>query len=584
MENNLPKLAIVMGCALIVGSPVFAYELKTHKQLTEGAVYRSTIGAGSLKRLGLPKPIHDQSQRFPSSDGTPMRIDELIGAGAMWEDTLQLTRVFHHFYNPATGTPLSVGTELGFVSPDWALEERGGLTSLHSGEQHFSYRDARRYLYSALTERTPEDRNRNWGLVFQSMGHIVHHIQDMAQPQHTRNDAHCGPYCGNAYPESTYERWTEQHRIGLPLEPLSAGYDVKSERYRAVFNHPRAFWHTQPPERLALGQGLAEFAHRNFVSVGTMFAPEFASPKFDITKSIDIDIRHLMPGTELAGVVRFFGNEVRDDYLNTTSVNNAGLSESIFDPELRQAARQPVFSLNRFNFMAAHGYLLPRAVAHSTGLIDYFFRANFELVRDVDDPSRFRIRNLTDETMNGRFAVYEDDADGKRTGFAANAWSAEIAPDGESAPLGLFPGKGKYMVVFDGTQGAERPENGSLGAVGARAIGQCVLPYDGDLGPMSVRDPVTGQSWQAASVFVVPAGASSRPRVWEVSYRDRTFTVRVEPRIAAVVFAMPRDSAAQEAVTFIDWGLSAEEATQFFLLPGYYDEGPGLHVEEVCNV
>jgi hypothetical protein len=560
-----------------------AYELRTHRAMTEAALSRSILAAGHLKRMGLSKSLSDKSQRFPSSAGALMRIDELIGEGSELEDTLQLTRVFHHFFNPANNAPLTVGAELGFVSPDWALEERGELTSLHAGDQRFSFRDARHYLYHALTQRRPADRDVNWGLVFQSVGHIVHHIQDMAQPQHARNDAHCGPYCANAYPASAYELWTEGNRVGLPLDPLLAGYDVNTERYKAVFDHPRAFWHTHGPAQLGSGRGMAEFANRNFVSAGTMFRPEFPSPQFDITKSVDIDVKHLMPGTSLSGTVRFFANEVRDEYLNAASVNAAGLSESIFDAVLSQAGKQPVFSLNRYNFKAAHGYLLPRAVAHSTGLINYFFRPHFELVRDSADTDRFRIRNLTDEAMDGRFALYQDDAAGERTPVPGGEWQAAIAPQGESTPLGQFPGNGKFMMVFQGTHGTEHPDNGSMGAVGARAISRCVMSLDGDLGSMSLRDGATGRSWDVASVYVAVANRPTHVRLWDVYYRNRLFTFRVDPGTTFAVFAMPRDPAFVEPVSFFDPGSSPEESTQFFLLPGYRDEGPLLHVEETCN-
>jgi hypothetical protein len=73
----------------------------------------------------------------------------------------------------------------GKPSPDWVLEDNGEVDG-----QEFSYRNAREHFYKALTSPLLSDREENWGKLFQTLGQIIHHLQDMAQPQHVRNDAH----------------------------------------------------------------------------------------------------------------------------------------------------------------------------------------------------------------------------------------------------------------------------------------------------------------------------------------------------------------------------------------------------------
>lgn len=581
------KAFLVVGGVLAV-VPVVAcgYELQTHRRMSQSAIERSVLANASfLKGLGFPKSISDPSQQFPNSRGVRFRIDELVGDGAEFEDTQNLTRVFHHFYNPATGKPLTAGTELGFPSPDWALEDKGELTSAHSGEQKFSYREARHYFHRALTLPKAADRDQNWGLAFQSLGHVIHHIQDMAQPQHVRNDPHCGAYCANAHAESAYEIWTEQNRDGLVLDPMSVGYDITSAHYKNVFDRPRAFWHTQPPERVETGQGMAEFAHRNFVSAGTIFKPGFPSPAFDITRSLDFDIRHLMPGTPHSGKVRFFANDVRDEFLNVTQPNPVGLADSMFDAELLKAGRQPVYSLNRFNFQAAHGFLIPRAVAHSTGLINYFFRTDFELVRDAADASKFRIRNLTPERMMGRFTLYRDDEFGQRVPVPGGEWIADIPGQGESVALDAYPSAGKFMMVFSGAHGAEVPENGSLGAVGAKSMTRCIVgPSDGGFSHRIV-EPATGREWDAKTVFLAEGGARTETRSWEVIFGRYFLAIQIQPSVTTVVFAVARTNPPAELVTFIDPGLNPpDDTTQYFVLPGFMSDAGGWpRMEEVCG-
>jgi hypothetical protein len=78
---------------------------------------------------------------------------------------------------------------------------------------------------------SPDERDRMLAEMFQSLGHVIHHIQDMAQPQHTRNDAH-PPIAGRG----AYEAWSRKEmRAGqLPV----AGYSVDHN----LFDSPFAFW------------------------------------------------------------------------------------------------------------------------------------------------------------------------------------------------------------------------------------------------------------------------------------------------------------------------------------------------------
>ena len=63
--------------------------------------------------------------------------------------------------------------------------------------------DAREAMYRALTGQdkngnpvaaTEADRKKYWITTFRSLGDVVHLLQGMVQPQHMRNDSHCGDY------------------------------------------------------------------------------------------------------------------------------------------------------------------------------------------------------------------------------------------------------------------------------------------------------------------------------------------------------------------------------------------------------
>jgi hypothetical protein len=187
MKNTLSGFILF----LLLSAPgvLLAYKPDTtHSDLSGAAVLKSTIDTDAtlLPNLGL-LPF-SQNQLFSSKT-----IVQLIQSGAIRED--DDTRALNHFYDPDKDRALTVLLyPVGKKSPDWALEDVGDIA-----EQLFSYKDARDYFYKALTANDPAfsaDVNATirlgyWGLVFGDLGHTIHHIQDMAQPQHVRNDQHC---------------------------------------------------------------------------------------------------------------------------------------------------------------------------------------------------------------------------------------------------------------------------------------------------------------------------------------------------------------------------------------------------------
>ena len=207
---NHAKCTYVAVAGLLLIGAAQAYEPITHQDLSERAAATSVLSnSATLRRIGFTGDI--ASIGFLNSEGQNQSIVQLIRFGADWEDRrgdLQATR---HFYNPANGSKLL--PVIGETSPDWALEDRG----VKDG-QPYSYRLMRRNFHKALTEPAKSDRDAAWGLTFQTMGHVMHHLQDMAQPQHVRGDADCdAPYpclvprlVFGLFSPSIYERQIQQ--------------------------------------------------------------------------------------------------------------------------------------------------------------------------------------------------------------------------------------------------------------------------------------------------------------------------------------------------------------------------------------
>ena len=470
----------------------WAYEVDTHEEMSAAAVDTSVLKNQTdvLVNLGL-KPLTDL-QTFPSSQGNPRTVVQLFREGANFEDTLSAGRPSNHFYNPLNGAPLTLGIlPLGLPSPNWALEDQGEITGiLGFGKQEFSYRDARQYFYDALTKSTKMERDKNFGLTFQTLGMVIHHVQDMAQPQHVRNDQHlelktsqelalcvlgggisCATYFSIKNP-SLYEAYTNRDdvRPGLPFSgyaPVYSGIDT------ATFNNPRKFWHSVD------GKGLADYTNRGFVSAGTIFDSSFPAV-LDTTSKQSFDIQTLLPGTSLKGMMTFYNSTVTDKYAGPSVVNRRAATSSIFDADIKKYAtsdKKEVLTLNRFNFDAAHALLIPRAVGYSAGLINYFFRGKIDFLPDPQNSDAYVIKNLSPEAMKGSFTLYYDADDALRYPVPGATWDLTIPKGGQVNGLTFTPPvqptpsiPDEYILVFKGEMGEEKQQSNSVGAVAAKVV------------------------------------------------------------------------------------------------------------------
>lgn len=476
--------AAVLAAALAPGGTARAYDTRVHEKMTAAAFYGSRLYRDPkvLSRLGL-----DPFSAFPNESDEPRSILGLLEEGSVSED--DGIRPLNHFFDPISGLGVS---GLANPSPDWALEDRSEFTGLLL-DQRFSFRDARQDFFDALTWPKKSDRDALYGHLFRTLGHVVHHVQDMAQPQHVRNDPHldsesanllCPPpglnplcvlYWAVRNP-SAFEQYTRAHPDRA--EPTEGYAQVWTPD--GPFDTPRSFWQRG-------GKGLAEFTNRNFVSAGTNFrSGKYTSPQEDPARTRDFEIEALcktFPGTpcpSVTGTLTMFGTTVDDALSGVSEPNEYASTLSVFDADLTKKGRSPVFSLNRFNFEAALRFLVPRAVGYSAGLLDYFFRASIDFVEDPDSRG-FLVKNASPDLLHGTFALYYDAADDTRKPVPGAKWTLTLAgtPDPEkpvsSQPLDFAPPadaktKGRYVLVFSGDEGDEVAGAGALGAVAGKIV------------------------------------------------------------------------------------------------------------------
>ncbi len=325
MKGRVIATAIGLLCA---GS-AHAYEVATHARLTEVAYFRSVLGNSEfLKQVGInaadPEPFgivyYDVSgmevkereryafeRRFMPESALPLSVEGWLMRGAIREDdaygeanpqddpfNAKLRRPLHHFYDPIYDRPLSI-LGVGLLdsdihtAPDWALGARNVFANPNSPEtnrrNHFTVFDAREALFRALTGRdraervvagTQAERNKYWATMFRALGDMVHMIQDMAQPQHTRNDQHAGKFpaflTGHT---SVYEKYVDARVTGgvytLPSgQPVTPGaLDYGSYPLPRFTDYASYFSTRHRQGDILARQGLADYSNRGFFSAGT---------------------------------------------------------------------------------------------------------------------------------------------------------------------------------------------------------------------------------------------------------------------------------------------------------------------------
>jgi hypothetical protein len=479
---------------LLISNYPLAYEIRSHEAITEQAI----------KQVDLPNLVGvDKKEVFPNPaimncKGGSLRCnnlgkktegtyEELLLNGSSNEDldvaepiSIDSCRPLNHFYDPVHDKGLfSVGSDGNPIfgvnsNPDWAMESPnllfpigivGDVTEILKGvickpyrDQTFSYPDAYSYLYSALTttDATGKDRDINFGKMFQSLGQVLHLLQDMAAIEHVRDDPHIYTVKSQY---SRYETYTEliadkarnskapsyDDNFGsIPnFLPFNSEFLLSTDVIN--FSKAKDYWVTQTGVNAANGKGLSEFTNTNFFSQDTnleMLQEEikttfYALPKpsggiedkpiralfASINKPLPEQLETVCPiddSTKEDCIMGFVQTTVKDNVTGRQSnlVNTRASSFSLFDMDLQfrkievdaihNCSTSPdsavcttkinrLFALNRFNFDEMHKFLIPRAVAYSAGLLKHFFRGKLEISRP-DTGFYFDVDSIADIT------------------------------------------------------------------------------------------------------------------------------------------------------------------------------------------
>lgn len=336
-----------------------------------------------------------------------------------------IRRPLHHFFDPYMDRPLTapglweVDNDVR-KNVDWGLGVKNSFQNPNTQESprrnHFTVFDAREAMFRALTLMTPSGngyvsiseqadpaekqlwRQAYWATTFRALGDVLHLNQDMAQPQHTRNETHSGTLCPGSRVcftghTSVYEKYinvralrqTAFDSLGPFHEPVTiapldlplAGYPIP-----AFASYPD-YWSTAPGNRQVQGKGLADYSNRGFFTSAKNFGVgEYPSPS---SNPYDYDIE-AAPTTKWDGssssdspTTYVYYGKVHDSFQNNDALHVPLTTYSFWDQFIKRSLDKRDYSLTRVNYDAMANLLIPRAVAYSAGLINYFFRGRIEI-------------------------------------------------------------------------------------------------------------------------------------------------------------------------------------------------------------
>jgi hypothetical protein len=508
-----------------------AYKQQLHIAMTEYAGKKSVLGGSELwQDWKIGKDVTFKYQQTKNDfHGSPPKFSEsqdvisLLGYGADSEDTSQdflPNRALNHFFNPQVNKKIDVSlfglsALENFTSPDWVLEGTSGSSASFIASQSFSYGDAQYYFFRAFSARYSDERDLNMGKMFQSLGHAVHHVQDMSQPEHTRLDAHCDSWpCAPRNlvddDKSLYEELTDElltcnaftanpfaagdSQISCPHLRSWSGPWIANKIYLGgypvpEFSSAREFW------TAAGRKGLADFSSTNFISSdtpyrikrGSSFTVDSLMPasndlplpsgSADQTYITEVPLSQLLPANQLGRLARykdhkisFIGVHTKDELTQENVDNSRMASFSIFTERLARPSTQVpgnALSVNNFNLEQRAKILIPRAVGYSTGLINHFFRYRIKVTEELvsGQRSRWKVTNLSSTVFSGCIKFYYDAAAGDRREVSSSCSRNVVIPAGGTETFGP-------LVVAE----SEKPKS-TFYAVAVQPSGNANNPY-----------------------------------------------------------------------------------------------------------
>jgi hypothetical protein len=466
MRKSISIFKISILIILLFYNLTFALETDTHKainlHIAESPLNGFSINQYLKNNLGISEGIEKML------DGRKVKF--WLRDGGEYEDkppwTIPYTRSFNHFHNPLE--PLDRAGYGGTFKS--ALQ----WTQLPAAEQwpggHYSWHDVRLYYFWALTSLDLNSRNIYFAETFRGLGQLMHLIQDMSVPAHTRNDGHL------LY---NYEKWAkiEINKNTIPnYQPvyfdntlICQSNPLGTVPIANLFDTNR-YTGSNPSDTTQNNIGLSEYTNANFFSSDTIFKTGFPYPTWSsVVENDELDG---------AGRVKTYLKKIRDgEVINRLAVGKW------FYKYLPASLKNNGLQLDDTVYSDYAQKLIPRAVGYSAGLLNYFFRGEMSVSalpvfysNNAIGHIKAKIKNITStqEAMTNGYIILmyrytptgaPADGSGDVFGYASNAVPVSSLLYGNELDVvfDIYPkiipiqnySSLRFMLAFKGTLGAE---------------------------------------------------------------------------------------------------------------------------------
>jgi hypothetical protein len=424
-EKGMIKKLVLTAAVLLhfsIPTAALAYDDKlTHPDLTKAAVQESNLDEYLEKSLGIFDGL-DKIHKGKDS------VLELLRNGSENEDLK--SRAFNHFWDPIRNAGLDdprllVWQPSGEGNMDWAMgyeyEQPNGkpLDDCGPGDHSsnrdcndYSWRRARSLFYEALTSTTEDERNQKFVEFYEKLGRVLHLLQDMGVPAHTRNDflGHVKfsglDFSGDTAMEiikswynNPYEFYVKEQieKNDTYIFNKSADINKSTESKKPVFSKPEHYWDNKVYEGVDVDPwetmptidgferaGLAEYSNANFLSLRVKFTEDRAQDdRFFFPYPKKSSVKMMPPESVMAedGIVDFPRYLYKDK--DGELIPKFALAKYLFDPIYMEAGADLAWTLaiklDEEVHEAYATYLIPKTVGYSAGLIDFFFRGSIEI-------------------------------------------------------------------------------------------------------------------------------------------------------------------------------------------------------------
>lgn len=470
-----------------------AYDnVTTHRKITEDAVTWSQLDTIAKNNLGFSSGYMEVI--------SGQQIIKWLSDGSYLEDVPKC-RASNHFHNPLLSWDQSYMTDMyglpsvycsdwiprysaitwatGYLAPPPDGAKASFSSSLTYGPNNWD--KAREYYYKSLTLSNKVDRDIFFTWSFTAIGQVMHLLQDMAVPAHTRNDF--SSHLMNGY-KQPFEYYVQAHPDlitgSIPVTPSFDNAKLTDYWDTNKYNgsNPSTF----------TGIGLAEFSNANYFSDytipnnGTTSEHTFPYPYLSSSNmsgaSYQICPQQIAQGIMQKYVSRKKNGQPCPSPTDANAIDHFAATGLFFGYPDHNSVSYVWLDDNVHNTYAKE--LLPRAVGYSAGLLNYFFRGQLGVKRI---PVGIKVKNANTESMTsytdhatgntiGTISVYYDDASNVRHPLATYNLSTPLAPGEEVALSFTAPANNilvdRYIVVFQGKLGNE--EGAVIGKIYAQPI------------------------------------------------------------------------------------------------------------------